>query len=143
MVRKTDVSTIDRPPRLLPRQRHTYAHARRSPLRGDCRGSGSGYTERAWIVESGVPGRSSGLTANAVGFVLAALTLLLASSQGDSSFHLYGIQGRTHRHLGVFHVEGVSDTDGVQLRPGSAGCPVSTGFARYTERRGLRPSGRR
>ena len=39
-------------------------------------------------------------------------TLMLASSQGDSSFHFYLI-GRTVQHLGSFFVDGVGDTDGV------------------------------
>jgi 3-phytase len=43
--------------------------------------------------------------------------LLLASSQGDSSFHLYEIGRRTLTHRGVFFVEGVGDTDGVHYLP--------------------------
>lgn len=39
-------------------------------------------------------------------------TLMLASSQGDSSFHFYLI-GKRPRHLGSFLVDGVGDTDGV------------------------------
>jgi 3-phytase len=40
-------------------------------------------------------------------------TLLLASSQGDSSFHFYEISRAGPDHRGVFFVEGVGDTDGV------------------------------
>ena len=40
-------------------------------------------------------------------------TLMLASSQGDSSFHFYLIGPRKTRHLGAFFVDGVGDTDGV------------------------------
>jgi 3-phytase len=43
-------------------------------------------------------------------------TLLLASSQGDSSFHFYLI-GRSIHHLGSFLVDGVGDTDGVHYVP--------------------------
>lgn len=43
-------------------------------------------------------------------------TLMLASSQGDSSFHFYLI-GQTIRHLGLFLVDGVGDTDGVHYVP--------------------------
>ncbi len=48
-------------------------------------------------------------------------TLMLASSQGDSSFHFYWIQGTAARHLGSFLVEGVGDTDGVHYLPVSLG----------------------
>jgi 3-phytase len=44
-------------------------------------------------------------------------TLLLASSQGDSSFHLYEIDRRRHVHLGSFLIDGVGDTDGVHYVP--------------------------
>jgi 3-phytase len=47
-------------------------------------------------------------------------TLMLASSQGDSSFHFYLI-GRSPRHLGSFLVDGVGDTDGVHYVPVSLG----------------------
>jgi 3-phytase len=40
-------------------------------------------------------------------------TLILASSQGDSSFHFYEISADGAAHRGVFFVEGVGDTDGV------------------------------
>ena len=43
-------------------------------------------------------------------------TLMLASSQGDSSFHFYLI-GRSVHHLGSFLVDGVGDTDGVHYVP--------------------------
>jgi 3-phytase len=39
-------------------------------------------------------------------------TLMLASSQGDSSFHFYGIQSEP-QHLGSFLIDGVGETDGV------------------------------
>ena len=39
--------------------------------------------------------------------------LMLASSQGDSSFHFYELSSAGPQHLGVFFVEGVGDTDGV------------------------------
>jgi len=44
-------------------------------------------------------------------------TLMLASSQGDSSFHFYLIGRRSHHHLGSFLVDGVGDTDGVHYVP--------------------------
>jgi len=51
-------------------------------------------------------------------------TLLLASSQGDSSFHFYligktvkGSDPVTVRHLGSFLIDGVGDTDGVHYVP--------------------------
>ena len=44
-------------------------------------------------------------------------TLLLASSQGDSSFHFYSIRGKQPRHLGSFQIEGVGETDGVHYVP--------------------------
>ena len=44
-------------------------------------------------------------------------TLMLASSQGDSSFHFYVIGSRKTRHLGAFFVDGVGDTDGVHYLP--------------------------
>jgi len=44
-------------------------------------------------------------------------TLLLASSQGDSSFHFYEISRAGAAHRGVFFVEGVGDTDGVHYMP--------------------------
>jgi 3-phytase len=43
-------------------------------------------------------------------------TLMLASSQGDSSFHFFLIGRRIH-HLGSFLVDGVGDTDGVHYVP--------------------------
>ena len=47
-------------------------------------------------------------------------TLMLASSQGDSSFHFFLIGRRIH-HLGSFLVDGVGDTDGVHYVPGRLG----------------------
>jgi 3-phytase len=44
-------------------------------------------------------------------------TEMLASSQGDSSFHFYRIRSDSVRHLGSFLVEGVGDTDGVHYSP--------------------------
>ena len=48
---------------------------------------------------------------------LPGSTLMLASSQGDSSFHFYSIQSDKPRHLGSFLVEGVGETDGVHYVP--------------------------
>ena len=48
---------------------------------------------------------------------LPGSTLMLASSQGDSSFHFYSIQADKTRHLGSFLVEGVGETDGVHYVP--------------------------
>jgi 3-phytase len=45
------------------------------------------------------------------------LTFMLASSQGDSSFHFYLIDRRQARHAGAFFVEGVEETDGVHYAP--------------------------
>ena len=70
-----------------------------------------------------------GSTANAGSFLQADLeglsvvasdrgrTLLLASSQGDSSFHFYEITRGRVRHRGLFFVAGVEDTDGVHYVP--------------------------
>ncbi len=44
-------------------------------------------------------------------------TLMLASSQGDSSFHFYQLGRRTITHLGSFLIEGVGDTDGLHYVP--------------------------
>jgi 3-phytase len=44
-------------------------------------------------------------------------TILLASSQGDSSFHFYAINRDRPRHLGAFLVDGVGETDGVHYVP--------------------------
>ena len=49
---------------------------------------------------------------------------MLASSQGDSSFHFYWIRNSRPRprHLGSFLIDGVGDTDGVHyVRVRSAG----------------------
>jgi myo-inositol-hexaphosphate 3-phosphohydrolase len=54
-------------------------------------------------------------------------TLMLASSQGDSSFHFYLI-GRNVQHLGSFLVDGVGDTDGVHYLPVSLGKQYPLGF---------------
>lgn len=45
--------------------------------------------------------------------------ILLASSQGDSSFHFYRMRGNGPRpeHLGSFLIDGVGDTDGVHYVP--------------------------
>ena len=42
---------------------------------------------------------------------------MLASSQGDSSFHFYLIGQEAFDHLGSFLVDGVGDTDGVHYVP--------------------------
>jgi 3-phytase len=58
-------------------------------------------------------------------------TLMLASSQGDSSFHLYRI-GTNNKHninhLGAFLIDGVAETDGVHYVPApiGAGYPLGT-----------------
>ncbi len=52
--------------------------------------------------------------------------LLLASSQGDSSFHFFEITDQTIAHRGVFFVEGVGDTDGVHYVPHVVRPRVST-----------------
>ncbi|HVL01358.1 MAG TPA: phytase [Dongiaceae bacterium] len=49
-------------------------------------------------------------------------TLLLASSQGDSSFHLYGlsrafVKTKGVNHYGAFLIDGVEETDGVHYVP--------------------------
>ena len=44
-------------------------------------------------------------------------TLMLASSQGDSSFHFYWIRAAKAQHLGSFLIEGVGETDGVHYVP--------------------------
>lgn len=44
-------------------------------------------------------------------------TVLLASSQGDSSFHFYRLGARQVEHLGAFTVAGVGETDGVHFVP--------------------------
>jgi 3-phytase len=68
---------------------------------------------------------AEGSTANAGDFIdadleglalianMAGRTLLLASSQGDSSFHFYNVARASVQHVGEFFVEGVGDTDGV------------------------------
>jgi 3-phytase len=48
-------------------------------------------------------------------------TLLLASSQGDSSFHFYDISQGTTGHRGSFLVDGVEETDGVHYVRGPVG----------------------
>jgi len=55
-------------------------------------------------------------------------TLLLASSQGDSSFHFYELRQSKHAHLGVFFVEGVGDTDGVHYVPVPIGLQYPLGL---------------
>jgi 3-phytase len=44
-------------------------------------------------------------------------TVMLASSQGDSSFHVYALSRGRPRHLGSFLIEGVGETDGVYYVP--------------------------
>jgi 3-phytase len=44
---------------------------------------------------------------------LPGRTVLLASSQGDDSFHFYEVRGARPRHLGEFVVDGVGETDGI------------------------------
>ena len=53
---------------------------------------------------------------------------MLASSQGDSSFHFYDL-GRTRTtHRGAFFVEGVGDTDGVHYVPVPIGSQFPLGL---------------
>ena len=67
-------------------------------------------------------------------------TLLLASSQGDSSFHFYELRQSKHTHLGVFFVEGVGDTDGVHYVPVPIGLSTRSGCSSSrTARRLNRP----
>jgi 3-phytase len=47
----------------------------------------------------------------------AGQTLLLASSQGDSSFHFYLVKRGSANHLAAFFVDGVGETDGVHYAP--------------------------
>ena len=56
------------------------------------------------------------------------LTLMLASSQGDSSFHFYWIGRRTISHAGAFLVEGVGETDGVHYAPARIGARYPLGL---------------
>jgi 3-phytase len=44
-------------------------------------------------------------------------TLMLASSQGDSTFHFYRIGRHAAEHVGAFLVDGVGETDGVHYVP--------------------------
>lgn len=61
------------------------------------------------------------LEADAEGLtILASIpgrVLLLASSQGDSSFHVYQIGSARAIHRGEFFVDGVGETDGVHYAP--------------------------
>jgi 3-phytase len=53
--------------------------------------------------------------------------VMLASSQGDSSFHFYRIK-QAAQHLGSFFVEGVGDTDGVHYAPAPMGRNFPSGL---------------
>jgi 3-phytase len=79
------------------------------PLPGDVEASGSPIHAGAF------------LEADLEGLVIIAAvrgqTLMLASSQGDSSFHFYLLGSATTRHLGSFLIDGVGDTDGVHYVP--------------------------
>ena len=55
-------------------------------------------------------------------------TLMLASSQGDSSFHYYHVGPHQLRHLGSFLVEGVGETDGVHYAPVPLGSKYPLGL---------------
>jgi 3-phytase len=55
-------------------------------------------------------------------------TLMLASSQGDSSFHFYRITNGNIKHFGSFLVSGVGDTDGVHYMPVSLGTKYPMGL---------------
>jgi myo-inositol-hexaphosphate 3-phosphohydrolase len=53
---------------------------------------------------------------------------MLASSQGDSSFHYYQIGYRSVRHLGSFLISGVGETDGVHYAPVPLGSKYPLGL---------------
>lgn len=55
-------------------------------------------------------------------------TLMLASSQGDSSFHLYALRPAAITHLGAFLVEGVGETDGLHYSPVPIGAAYPRGL---------------
>jgi 3-phytase len=55
-------------------------------------------------------------------------TLMLASSQGDSSFHFYRIQDTKTQHLGSFGIGGVGESDGIHYAPGRFGRPYPNGL---------------
>ena len=55
-------------------------------------------------------------------------TLMLASSQGDSSFHFYSIGRRIASHVGSFFVDGVGGTDGVHYVPVALGSRYPLGL---------------
>jgi len=76
---------------------------------GDVVAVGSGVNAGRFL-EADLDGRS--LVASVPGRIL-----MLASSQGDSSFHFYEIGRAGLRHHGAFFVEGVGDTDGVHYAP--------------------------
>ena len=59
---------------------------------------------------------------------LPGQTLMLASSQGDSSFHYYQIGYRSIRHLGSFLISGVGETDGVHYAPVPLGSKYPLGL---------------
>ena len=59
---------------------------------------------------------------------LPGQTLMLASSQGDSSFHYYQIGYRSVRHLGSFLISGVGETDGVHYAPVPLGSKYPLGL---------------
>ena len=66
--------------------------------------------------------------------------VMLASSQGDSSFHFYWIRNSRPRprHLGSFLIDGVGDTDGVHYVPRAARQELSARPPGGAERRGTR-----
>lgn len=95
------------------------------------------YTDQASSLEGAINASGSALHAGknieadleGLSIISAApgQTLMLASSQGDSSFHLYRIN-QTPTHLGAFLIDGVEETDGVHYvpMPFSADYPLGT-----------------
>lgn len=79
------------------------------PAPGDVVASGSAINAGAFL-----QGDLEGLSIIAT---VAGRVVMLASSQGDSSFHFYVIGGRKATHVGVFFVDGVGGTDGVHYVP--------------------------
>jgi myo-inositol-hexaphosphate 3-phosphohydrolase len=83
---------------------------------------------------------AAGSAANAGAFLQADLeglsivasvrgrTLILASSQGDSSFHFYLLARGAATHIGAFLVDGVGDTDGVDYVPARLGARYPLGL---------------
>jgi 3-phytase len=56
-------------------------------------------------------------------------TLMLASSQGDSSFHFYRIQDKKVRHLGSFEIDGVGESEASTMPRGITASRFPTAFS--------------